>query len=230
MPVALEWGPVGARTLAERSDVVVVVDVLSFSTAVTIAVERGAKVWPHTGGESARQLARDIDAVLAGTRSSHEGLTLSPASLLGVDRDTRLILPSPNGSSIAFAAVNAEVPVVAGCLRNAKAVALALQEVERVAIVPAGESWSDGSLRPAYEDLVGAGAVIDRLVAANPLLELTPESEVAAMAFRALRPLESCVSGLELVERGFAEDVAIAGEIDSSDVVPRLVEGRFVAV
>ena len=52
MPVALEWGPVGARTLAERSDVVVVVDVLSFSTALTIAVERGARVWPHTGGES----------------------------------------------------------------------------------------------------------------------------------------------------------------------------------
>jgi 2-phosphosulfolactate phosphatase len=230
MPVALEWGPVGARTLAERSDVVVVVDVLSFSTAVTVAVERGAKVWPHTGGESARQLARDIDAVLAGTRSSHDGLTLSPASLLGVDRDTRLILPSPNGSSIAFAAVNAEVPVVAGCLRNAKAVALALQEVERVAIVPAGERWSDGSLRPAYEDLVGAGAVIDRLVAANPALELTPESEVAAMAFRNLRPLESCVSGIELVERGFAEDVAIAAEVDASDVVPRLVEGRFVAV
>jgi 2-phosphosulfolactate phosphatase len=230
MPVALEWGPVGARTLAERSDVVVVVDVLSFSTAVTVAVERGAKVWPHTGGESARQLARDIDAVLAGTRSSHEGLTLSPASLLGVDRDTRLILPSPNGSSIAFAAVNVEVPVVVGCLRNAKAVALALQEVDRVAIVPAGESWSDGSLRPAYEDLVGAGAVIDRLVAANPQLELTPESEVAAMAFRSLRPLESCVSGLELVERGFAEDVAIAAEVDSSNVVPRLIEGRFVAV
>jgi len=230
MPVALEWGPVGARTLAERSDVVVVVDVLSFSTAVTVAVERGAKVWPHTGGEPARQLARDIDAVLAGTRSSHEGLTLSPASLLGVDRDTRLVLPSPNGSSIAFAAVNAEVPVVAGCLRNAKAVALALQEVERVAIVPAGERWSDGSLRPAYEDLVGAGAVIDRLVASNPDLELTPESEVAAMAFRALRPLEDCVSGIELVERGFAEDVRIAADVDSSDVVPRLVEGRFVAV
>jgi len=55
-------------------------------------------------------------------------------------------------------------------------------------------------------------------------------SEVAAMAFRSLRPLETCVSGIELVERGFAEDVAIAAEVDSSNVVPRLIEGRFVAV
>src|SRR5687768_6161876 len=114
MRVDLEWGPAGAKALAETSDVLVVVDVLSFSTALTVAVERGAKVWPHTGGESAGQLARDIDAVLAGNRSSHEGITLSPASLQGLPAEARLVLPSPNGSSIAFAAVNGSLPVVAG--------------------------------------------------------------------------------------------------------------------
>ena len=229
MPVALEWGPVGARTLADRSDVVVVVDVLSFSTALTVAVERGAKVWPHVGGESAQQLARDIDAVLAGNRSSHEGLTLSPASLLGVDSYTRLVLPSPNGSSIAFAAVNGEVPVVAACLRNAKAAGNYLKDFARIAVVPAGERWPDGSLRPAYEDLVGAGAVVDRLLGCDPGVELSPEAEAAMLAFRSLRPLESCPSGAELVERGFGEDVRIAAEIDTSAVVPLLVEGRFVS-
>ena len=229
MPVALEWGPLGARTLAEGSDVVVVVDVLSFSTALTVAIERGARVWPHTGGEPARQLAREIDAVLAGNRSSHEGLTLSPASLMAVDSDTRLVLPSPNGSSIAFAAINGEVPVVAGCLRNAAAVSRYVDGFDRIAIVPAGERWPDGSLRPAYEDLVGAGAVIERLVGRNPAIEMTPEAEVAALAFRFLRPLELCPSGIELVERGYAEDVRIASEVDASDVVPMLAEGRFVA-
>lgn len=229
MSVALEWGPVGARTLAERSDVIVVVDVLSFTTALTVAVERGARVWPHTGGEAARQLARDIDAVLAGNRSSHEGLTLSPVSLLEVDEATRLVLPSPNGSSIAFAAINGEVPVVAGCLRNAAAVSRYLDRFERVALVPAGERWGDGSLRPAYEDLVGAGAVADRLCRHNPAVRLSPEAEAAALAFRALRPLDLCPSGAELVERGFADDVRLASEIDTSDVVPVLVEGRFVA-
>ena len=58
---------------------------------------------------------------------------------------------------------------------------------------------------------------------------LTPEAEAAAIAFRALRPLEECPSGQELVERGFAEDVRIASQLDVSDVVPRLTEGRFVA-
>lgn len=229
MHVALEWGPVGARTLAERSDVVVVLDVLSFSTALTVAVERGARVWPHVGGEPARQLARDIDAVLAGNRSSHEGPTLSPLSLLEVDADTRLVLPSPNGSSIAFAAINGGVPVVAGCLRNAAAVSRYVDRYERVALVPAGERWGDGSLRPAYEDLVGAGAVVERILARDPSVVLSPEAEVAALAFRSLRPLELCPSGAELVERGFADDVRIASEVDASDVVPVLVEGRFVA-
>ncbi len=229
MTVALEWGPVGAKVLAESCDVVVVVDVLSFSTAVTVAVERGAKVWPHTGGEAAGRLARDIDAVLAGNRSSHEGLTLSPASLLGLDGDSRLVLPSPNGSSIAFAAVNGARPVVAACLRNARAVARHLRDVERIGVVPAGEQWGDGSLRPAYEDLVGAGAVVQRLAEQDPGLRLAPEAEAAALAFRALRPLEQCPSGAELVEKGYAEDVRLAGEVDVTGCVPVLVEGRFVA-
>ena len=229
MSVALEWGPVGAKVLAERCDVVVVIDVLSFSTALTVACEQGAKVWPHTGGESAGQLARDIGAVLAGSRSSHEGLTLSPASLRGLAADTRLVLPSPNGSSIAFSAVNGSLPVVAACLRNASAVARHLRDVERIGLVPAGERWGDGSLRPAYEDLVGAGAVVDRISGLDPATRLTPEAEAAALAFRSLRPLELCPSGTELVERGYAEDVRIASEVDTSEVVPVLVEGRFVA-
>jgi 2-phosphosulfolactate phosphatase len=229
MSVALEWGPVGAKVLAESCDVIVVVDVLSFSTALTVAVERGAKVWPHTGGESAGQLARDIGAVLAGNRSSHEGLTLSPASLRGLEPDSRLVLPSPNGSSIAFAAVHGALPVVAACLRNARAVGRYLRDVERIGLVPAGERWGDGSLRPAYEDLVGAGAVVDRLSGHDPGVQLSPEAEAAALAFRSLRPLELCPSGAELVEKGFAEDVRIASEVDASDVVPVLVEGRFVA-
>ncbi len=229
MLVALEWGPIGARVLAESSDVIVVVDVLSFSTSVTVALERGAKVWPHTGGENAGELARQIGAVLAGSRASHEGPTLSPASLVDLDGDSRLILPSPNGSSIAHAAIGGGVPLVAGGLRNATAVAAYLaSSFDRIGLVSAGEQWGDGSLRPAYEDLVGAGAVADRLMGHDPGAELSPDAEAAVAAFRSLRPLQDCPSGRELVDKGFAEDVRIASEVDVSSVVPLLVEGRFV--
>jgi 2-phosphosulfolactate phosphatase len=226
--VALEWGPVGAKVLAERSEVIVVVDVLSFCTSVSVALDRGAKVWPHTGGEAAQVLARQIDAELAGHRSSHDGPTLSPASLLALDEGARLVLPSPNGSTIAQAASNAGVPVVAACLRNAAAVARHLRGLGAIGLVPAGERWSDGSLRPCYEDWAGAGAVVDRLLGQDPAVALSAEAEAAALAFRALRPLEDCLSGQELVERGFAEDVRLAGELDVSTVVPVLVDGCFL--
>jgi hypothetical protein len=43
----LEWGRAGARVLAGVCRVIVVVDVLSFTTAIEVAVGRGAVVFPR---------------------------------------------------------------------------------------------------------------------------------------------------------------------------------------
>lgn len=229
LDVSVEWGVQGARHLAGSCDALVIVDLLSFSTAVTVAVERGAKVWPHAGGEEARVLAREIGAILAGNRGSHDGPTLSPVSLAELAEGSRLVLPSPNGFSISSAAVSSDVPLVVGCLRNALAVAQHVAGHDRIGIVPAGERWADGSLRPAYEDWIGAGALVERLLKCVPGMELSPQAEAAAAAFRLLRPLTECPSGAELAERGFLEDVRMAAEVDATDVVPVLRDGRFVA-
>jgi 2-phosphosulfolactate phosphatase len=131
--------------------------------------------------------------------------------------------------------------VLIGCLRNASAVAARVAErvrelldgadagtaPVRVAVVPAGERWGDGSLRVAYEDHVGAGAVIAGLRSALPGIDVSPEAAVAAMAFEHLQPLAGTPSGRELIERGFARDVQIAGEVDASAVVPVLKQGSF---
>ena len=145
----------------------------------------------------------------------------------------RLVLPSPNGSSICAALADSGVEVVGACLRNRTAVARHLRAAGTVAVVAAGERWPDGSLRPCAEDLWGAGAVLAALVDLG-VVGLSPEAEVAVAAFGAAEPdlearLAACASGLELADLGFSADVAVAAEVDVSDVVPVLNwDGAFI--
>lgn len=238
--VRLEWGPEGARRLGPEVAGLVVVDVLSFTTSVSVAVEAGTRVHPYAWRDtSAREYADHVGARLAVGRrevTAAQPWSLSPAALRRAPRTERLVLPSPNGSAIA-AAAGEGATVVAGCLRNAAAAGAWLARhgygtPERpVAVVPAGERWPDGSLRPALEDLLGAGAVVAALCARTPRATPSPEAGAAAALWAATpdpaATVAACASGRELAGGGFAEDVAVATEIDASDAVPVLSDGAF---
>ncbi|MEU6344418.1 2-phosphosulfolactate phosphatase [Streptomyces sp. NPDC046977] len=238
--VRLEWGPEGARRLGPEVAGLVVVDVLSFTTAVSVAVEGGTRVHPYAWRDaSAREYADRLGARLAVGRrevTAEQPWSLSPAALRRAPHTGQLVLPSPNGSAIAAAAGEGST-LIAGCLRNAAAVGtwLARQGYgtpERpVAVVPAGERWPDGSLRPALEDLLGAGAVAAALCARAPWATPSPEAGAAAALWTATpdpaAAVAACASGRELAEGGFPEDVAVATEIDASDAVPLLSGGAF---
>lgn len=240
--VRCEWGPVGAARLAEAEDLacLVVVDVLSFTTSVTVAVEAGTQVIPYRWrDETAATFADEMGADLAVGRrmaTTTSPWSLSPAALRRAPFTPRLVLPSPNGSTIAAAAGGSTV--VAGSLRNATAVGRWLADqgygtAERpVGVIASGERWPDGSLRPALEDLLGAGAVIAAL-RRHGGDRLSPEAAVAAGAFTGVtdvrRTVETSASGRELIGEGYADDVAIATELDACEVVPVLVNGAFTA-
>ena len=97
--VRCEWGLAGITHLAPLCDVVVIVDVLSFTTCVDVAVSRGAIVYPFQWKDaSAEEFAQSVDAVVASSRRSATGFSLSPTSLQSIPEGTRLVLPSPNGS------------------------------------------------------------------------------------------------------------------------------------
>ena len=227
--IRCEWGAQGVAQLAPISDVVVIVDVLSFSTCVEIATARGATIFPFRFyDESARAFADAMRAELADKRRSDARYTLSPQSLLEISRGTRLVLPSPNGSTLSLA--TGDTPTLAGCLRNARAVANAAKNFgKRIAIIPAGERWRDGSLRPALEDWLGAGALLNELGG-----NFSPEARAARENFRALESeittvLAQCSSGKELLAQNFARDVELASALNVSDAVPFLREGAYTA-
>lgn len=233
--VRFDWGLSGAMAIADGADVVVVVDVLSFTTALSVAADAGIEVYPYRFRDaSAASFAASKQAVLAVGRSEAgiAGVSLSPLSVRAAARSGgalaergRLVLPSPNGSAISRSLSERGSTVVGACLRNAPAVALWVQRHAAgspIAVVAAGERWPGDTLRPAVEDLWGAGAVMAALAGT-----LSPEAQSAVAAYRAVsrtmpHSLASCASGRELISDGHGDEISLAAESGTSVAVPVL--------
>lgn len=211
-----DWGGDGLRALAPAADVVVLVDVLRFTTAVTVAIEHGCTVAPvPSAGPTGRPLE------------------LSPRWIRTHPSGTELPLASLNGAHLAVAAEQAGRPLVlAACFRNATAVArAALAAGARVvAVIAAGEAS-----RPTVDDLLGAGAVLAALdpAASVSAPRCSPEAAAARAAFVAARPrlaeaLAGCTPGRELRARGLGDDLDDAADLDATTAIPALRSGVFV--
>lgn len=238
--VHVEWGPEAAALAAARRDAVVVVDVLSFCTTVSMAVDRGADVLAlapaeveHLGGPEAA--GQHHGAEVASTdRADPDRLTLSPRSTVHVRRGERVLLTSRNGGAVT-AAARAAPATFAGCFRNVGLVAaecatlLERDAVRRVTVVPAGERWTSvggpgAGLRPSVEDWLAAGAIVRALAGHDR--RLSDEAWAAAASFSATRDLAGVVqrstSGRELAAKGFAADVEPAVRLDAAAGAPFL--------
>jgi 2-phosphosulfolactate phosphatase len=233
--VRFDWGAEGAAAVASDVDVIVVVDVLSFTTTVGIALENGVEVLPFAGGD-ADAFAAAHGAVVAGKRESRLGL--SPSSIAAEHAGARVVIPSPNGSRLSARLAGHPAAVVAGAQRNRTAVAewVLARQAEKgdrfsVAVIGCGEAREDGSIRFAVEDLLGAGAIVDALAGVG-IDYCSPEAAAACAAFTSLRNavghlVSASASGKELIERGFVHDTELAAQVDVSTVVPVLREYAF---
>ena len=204
--VRLDWGTAGLARLAP-ADIVVVVDVLRFSSTV-------------------------IDVVASGQNVV----------------STQTEQWSRNGAAV-VAASSPEATVLVGGIRNAAAVARAVQTIQErrqartsVAVIAAGEMDAGGALRFAVEDQLGAGAIVSAL-SDRGIDHTAPDAAVAAEGFRALRGAlrhmigasgsgRELAAGVEATARVEAAGltpttVADAAVLDAVDVVPVLREGTF---
>lgn len=234
------WGLDGAQEVVAGAALVAVVDVLSFTTTLTVATDRGVEVMPYRWRDSsARVFARERGAVLAVARSEAGPgeVSLSPGTVRAAPALRRVVLPSPNGSTIAHTAGTEARAVIGVSLRNTTAASTwALRRIRRdpaawVAVVAAGELRTDGTPRPAAEDLWGAGGFLAALTEGGTG-PASPEASSAIGAYRAVRNrlpelLRDCASGRELADAGYGEDVDVAAELDASESVPELRGNSF---
>jgi 2-phosphosulfolactate phosphatase len=224
-----EWGPFAVTALAP-ADVTIIVDILSFTTCVDVAVSRGVAILPYAwADESAAEFARAQGAELAGKRRKTR-YSLAPQSYLEAPAGLRCVLPSPNGAQLTLAAARVAPVILAGSLRNARALAEGAAAIgSSFNVIPAGERWPDGSLRPALEDWLGAGAIVRWLPGSR-----SPEADAAVALFEAHRDrlvetLDACGSGRELLGRRHPNDKLIAGALNVSSSVPVFDGLAFVA-
>ncbi|GEM_PF-5420064 len=167
--VRVEWGAAGVEVFAPISDTIVIVDVVVSHRVA--ALPYGWKT------EQAETFAKRHNAILVGRRGQAE-LCLSPPSLSALESCARVVLPSPNGSTLTLLAAG-HTRTLAGLLRNRTAVADYLNDVDgTVTVTICGERWPENNLRPAIEDQLGAGAIVQALTASN-----SPEAQAAEAVF-----------------------------------------------
>ena len=223
--VRFDWGWRGAQEVAARGDVVVIVDVLRFSTMVASATSRGIGIVPVSDADDVETVQREHNAVVI------EG-ALAPLRYETIPSGTRVIVRSPNGATCVRMSKDAP-EVVIGAIVNAPAIGVHLREAlsrkQKVTIIACGERWADssedGALRFALEDYLGAGAILCQIDE-----DLSPEAQVCAAAFRAqrhqiLQLLLTCGSGLELLARNDQASVELAASLGRYEVVPILKNG-----
>jgi len=243
----VEWGLDGVRALGPHCAVLVVVDVLVFSTTVDVALSRGARVLPLPWRDeraAAAATAAGATLVPSGlanldgqpTATTRGGWTLRPSSMGDLPAGTFLAIASANGGTLCAAAAETGATVLAGCLRNASAVGARAADIagdRPVGVIAGGERWKtdEAPLRPSIEDYLGAGAIAAAVTGRS-----APSSEatLAMISYRAVTDripelLAESISGRELIAAGVPDDVKLATDVDASTVVPVLDNGVFTS-
>ena len=234
--IALSRRDLGRRSAAGRS--AVVIDIIRASTTITMALHHGcAGIVPARTLREARAVALTLgdDALVAGERAAAKmagaDLGNSPAEY-GRERveGKTVVLTTSNGTR-AIRAIEGARDLIACAFLNVTATARWLRRAGLdVLIVCAGRNGHF-----CFEDAVGGGMLIDRLSRISDRAhELSDAARAAHLLYAAnrgdlLEVLQSCEWGRGITRKGFGADLEICAQVDLTDVVPVMREGRLVA-
>lgn len=199
--VRCDWGVDGLLRLAP-ADVVVVVDVLRFTSVVSARVAAGERV------DVSELRSRSLNG--AAVADAAAALGHAPVVIAGSLR---------NAAAVADAVVRIQTE------RGGRVSVAVVPGGERTS------RESGAPVRFAVEDQLGAGAIVHAL-GERGIDHTSPEAAAAGEAFRALRQavrhlVGASGSGRELRERDERQVVLDATELDADPVAPVLRDGVF---
>lgn len=226
---------------ARSPTVAIVIDTLRFTSTACIAIQAGANsIAVMSNIEAARGLAIGSQPrrILCGerhcTKISGFDLGNSPLEYVPAVVGQRQLIFSTTNGTVAVEAAQPAQTIALGSLLNRNAIAqwLIAQSVDNAWLVCAG---TDGQV--AQEDVLTAGAILDRLVVGSSIQVGNDSANLARDAWRSvvregnlLQSLLEAQGGRNLVDSGFLDDVEFVAQLDRCDVVPRLDESRTSAL
>jgi 2-phosphosulfolactate phosphatase len=242
--IQLDWELEGLKFALRNNDIVVIVDVLRFSSAVVTAIANGFTIYPVSDRNSGHELAASLNAEMSG-KSGEARFSLSPLSYLEPSDQKQVVLYSPNGAACCELVKEYDHAYI-GCLLNAEAVASHITKVAKdtgrdVTLIAAGEQRAiesgerivyikDVSRRVfAVEDYLGCGAIIS-----STSFSKTADARVCELAFKASQNkienllLES-FSGKYLIQRDMAKGVEHVSRLNRYDTIPVIYDGKIKA-
>lgn len=218
--IVFGMGRAGLKKITPKIQYVVLFDTFHFSTAVDIALSRGAVVFPSGSND----------------RNEMPANWISPSSLQRAHFGERInVLPSPSTALAkeAFRLLkkngHENSAVISACLRNAAAVCEWLSRRSGPVLLLVASSYEPKLNEDCFEDILSAGAVAAGLSGSK-----SPETMAAHATFVAsinsgiLEGLTKSKNGIQLMNAGKERDIQLAAELDVSDSVPVLDEfGAF---
>jgi len=235
----MDWGVKGVEEASNRGDIIIVIDVLSFSSAVTNALHNGVIIYPFPRTGDINEFGKLVGAevcIMERSRARELGLpSLSTTSFNKTHGGKKYVLSSINGATCVKVASQSST-ILIGSLLNVSAVVEVANKIQgetnkNITVIACGERWKNKNnvegpreLRPCIEDYLAAGAILEKLEGTK-----SPEAKVCISAFVNSKSglnelIADSSSGRELIKIEFSEDVEFSCQFDRFNEVPFLVE------
>jgi 2-phosphosulfolactate phosphatase len=218
-----------------KGDIIVIVDVLRFSSTVCTAVANGFSVVAFSHPNKAARYSEESGTPMSGPTGNAK-YSLSPLDYLNPKAPEEIALVSPNGAAL-VRMIDGTAKAFIGCFLNSRALGRYLAMLSRgankgISLIAAGEA-AEGKYenlkqrRFAIEDYLGCGAILTELS-----MSKTAEATVCQRAFESckhdyVKLIGESLSGKYLSERGFGFDISHCVQRNLYDCIPAIQSGKI---